>query len=124
MLKYGTKEAEKKIQAVLDGISQGLDTKAACGIARVPYSTWRYWIKLAEEGKESYGNLALRAGEADAARKQIYFATLREAAKEDWKAAAWLLEKLYPNEYGNRSTVAHEGEGGITIVWDNELEGI
>lgn len=108
MLRYDTEEAAEKIRVVLEGIASGLDTKCACGIAKLPYSTWKWWLKQAEDGEEPYTELAFRAHAADAERKQIYFATLREAAKEDWKAAAWLLEKLYPTEYGQRATLEHQ----------------
>jgi hypothetical protein len=34
----------------------------------------------------------------------------------DWKAAAWLLERTAPDEYGNRTKVEHSGSTRIDIA--------
>ena len=44
--------------------------------------------------------------------------TIRDAFKDDWKAAAWYLERRFPNEFGRRNPSEAEPQ---TFVVRNEL---
>lgn len=58
--------------------------------------------------------LATQKAEADAAVK--WLAKIEQAAATHWQAAAWKLERRYPNQYG-RTRVDHDiTSGGNTII--------
>ncbi len=50
--------------------------------------------------------------------KEEALQTIRDAMKSDWKAAAWYLERRFPNEYGRRAPVEAEQQ---TVIIRNEL---
>ena len=50
--------------------------------------------------------------------KEEAFQTIRDAFNDDWKAAAWYLERRFPNEFGRKAPVEAEPQ---TIVIRNEL---
>lgn len=39
----------------------------------------------------------------------------REARNGTWQAAAWYLERKYPEQYGRRTAVTHSGEVTVTV---------
>ena len=47
---------------------------------------------------------------------------LRRAARDDWKAAAWRLERKFPDKWGRKDRLAaeleHAGNVGLTIAVD------
>lgn len=89
---------------VCRGIEAGLSDKAACGVAGVPLRTFRRWVaegkKLCEADDETAAPLAVFARQVSGARGMAAVNVINEASKKDWKAAAWQLEKLFPEEYG------------------------
>jgi hypothetical protein len=41
--------------------------------------------------------------QAEAKSEMRHLALLKKAAQKDWRASAWALERLYPNQYARRS---------------------
>lgn len=83
---------------VIRGIDAGLTVKAAGGVAGVPERTLRRWLSVGR--KATAGLYRQFAERVDAAKAFAAVGTINDAAKGDWKAAAFLLERLYPDEYG------------------------
>ena len=73
------------------------DMTAALGIAQ---STFYKWMNQPERPAEAEFSESIRKAEAE------YKASLRSKVlaktDRDWKAAAWMLERQYPDEYGRR----------------------
>ena len=82
------------------------DTAACLGIHE---ATFYRWINSPTKPEHREFCEALKRAEVE------YKAALRErifnAAERDWKAAAWLLERQYPDEYGRRER--HEVEAEV-----------
>lgn len=98
---------------LLRALAKGSSYKLACGYAGITYKTFREWIKRAERFIDGYD------GEPEYDEGDIYyqlycdikriesFAALKWLEKIDdaasdgnWQAAAWKLERRYPDEYG------------------------
>jgi hypothetical protein len=42
----------------------------------------------------------------------------------DWRAASFLLERRYPQDFGQTSAVKVEASGGLNLIMDKDLKGV
>jgi hypothetical protein len=81
-------------------------TAEACGVG---YATLKEWVARGEgtdpdrPSTPLYATFAalVRAAEADAQNDAIK--VIIEAAKDDWRAAAWYLERRWPEQFGQKT---------------------
>ena len=91
-----------KCDKYVEMVTQGLSAADACRIAGVSHDTIQRW----REDDEEFGQ---RCFEARAAFKLIHISNIAKAGKTWWAASAWLLERTFPEEYAQRSTVSLQG---------------
>lgn len=138
-------------KALVDAITAGLTYTHACQIVGIDYTTFNLWrnkgqvlTKADAAGYFDFFNALTRA-ETNASLTMM--ATIRKVAQgykkksvfmgrdgpvtyddeipADWRAAAWWLERRYPDEYG-RQRIEHTGKDGgpIEIVPVKAYKGI
>jgi hypothetical protein len=98
----------------------------ACDLVGLPRSTYYDWMARGE--REEQGPLAefrrlvlaSRARYVDDTLKAIEEAA-RKKSKGDWKAAAWYLERCYPDHFSPRSKLEHSGPNGGPLPLRVEL---
>jgi len=83
------------------------DAASAVGIGR---RTAERWIKFGESDRAEYVPFALAVAKAHAVRKARWVGLVDAAAAADWKAAAWLLERMHPDDFGKGVRTAVEEE--------------
>jgi hypothetical protein len=93
------------LQAKLaQALALGATRRAACEYAGIGEATLREW--LTRRGAV-YSALAAAIKEAEAKSTIGALAKIQKAATDgQWQAAAWLLERRHPEEYGRRQVVA------------------
>lgn len=106
---------EQAIKLKGDGLSNG-DIICALGIAE---STFYRWI--GDPKNKLQRSLSEGLKKEEARFKQTLLTTIRSAAlsrNQYWTAAAWLLERKFPDEYGKaeRQAAATEGASAPQIV--------
>jgi hypothetical protein len=112
-------------------LAAGNPIKTACALVGIGESTYHKWRARGkaerERVAEGHANCRVRKAErpfvefmesttrarAEASRKRV--ANITEAADEDWRAAAWLLERREPETWGQKKRVEHAGKGGGPI---------
>ena len=104
-----TKFTSERAEIILDALRRGASLAAAAAEAGVNADTLLNWRRarraFAQQVDQAMAVGALRALD-----------TIWAAAKAgDWRAAAWLLERRYPDEYG-RTQVDVRSQGEIRIV--------
>ncbi|HBJ82967.1 MAG TPA: hypothetical protein DDZ88_03645 [Verrucomicrobiales bacterium] len=54
---------------------------------------------------------------------QVNLSYIHQAASRDWRAAAWMLERRFPDEFG-REQIEHKGAGGnlATAIPEGDYE--
>ena len=102
----------------------------ASGISPTAYYTWveRGEADL-EQGKATpFAVFAEACARAKAEAEATLLARIQMAAgaeRGDWKAAAWMLERMYPDRYGPRQQHRHRGAGArkgrARVVMPSEL---
>ena len=90
--KYTPETAER----ILDGIRLGLTYRHASRYGGVDYTTFNDWM-------HRFPKFSNAVGEANATAAAVNMANIKEQAKGgDWRAAAWILEHRFPDDYGSR----------------------
>jgi len=106
-LKYTAERAQKVIQA----IQMGASYKLAAAFASISEDTLSRWRARSADFADT-----LARAEGSAAVK--WLAIIDHAADADWRAAAWKLERRYPQDYG-RTVQEHQGRDGAAIQIEN-----
>lgn len=105
-----TRELVDQAVKLKKGGANNQDIAKAVGIAE---STFYKWISEPKREEEAELSEALKKAEAD--YKNALQGLIAKAAQErDWKAAAWLLERKYPDEFG-RKFISASIEGNIGV---------
>jgi hypothetical protein len=90
----------------------------ACKFAGVSYSTFRTWMVAGEAADADAAMQAFvrRIHQAEATAAVRDLARIHEAAAHDWRAAAWLLERRFPESYGKQVLEQrHTGAGAPAV---------
>lgn len=95
-----TQDVEDRL---VEAFEQGATTKLACLYGGISRDTLAEWLKAAAAGDERCQRLAERVRRAEGARAVVWLRLIQaSAAAGEWRALAWLMERLYPDEYGRR----------------------
>lgn len=104
MTKFNPETCHKIIQA----IKQGNYQKTAAALAGIDESTYYRWVERGKEAKSGkYCEFYKSIKKAEEFAKAYYLQQIREAAesKKHWQAAAWYLERKFPDEFGRRQSI-------------------
>lgn len=94
-----TKYVPEIIEKVLNAIAVGAPFTHACNYAGISFETFNEWRKQYSEFSES-------VKEAEGKAVVGWLARIEQAAKDgNWTAAAWKLERRYPETFGRRDKV-------------------
>jgi len=104
-------------QAVALGASQTVAAKAG-GVA---LSTLKAWLLKGRNGEEAYIDFLKGYEKAETKCDMSALASIMSAAKNrDWKAAAWLLARRHPEEYGEVVRQEHQ----LAVTGSLDLSGL
>ena len=97
-------------------LSGGHPVRAMCRALRIGHTTHYAWMERGERGEQPFADYrdSVRAGMAEAER--IALAAVRSAIPTDWRAGAWWLERVIPEEYGRQRIEVTGSEGGPVQV--------
>lgn len=89
-------------EKILTAVRLGTADMIMGASAGVDYSTIRGWVAKGEkEGKGEFYEFSLALKAAKGERVNRWLAMIEKAAQiGTWQAAAWKLERLYPEQYG------------------------
>lgn len=108
-------------KAVVKGVSAGL-TRVLCakyaGISKDTLFSWlRFGRKDIEDGKDTkHSRLVLDIEKTEAAEAAELVSLIRSAAKakvDNWKAAGFLLERRFPEDYVKRQEINQHHSGSV-----------
>lgn len=86
---------------VADGLTKKGAAEAVCISEAALYDWLQHGQKDKDSGKETlFSEFLESVKKAEADFKLTHIRTIQEASADDWKAAAWLLERCYRSEYG------------------------
>jgi len=105
-----------KVATLIDSLREGCWRETAARLAGIAESGVRAWLKLADEGNERYLPIAtaIRAAEAIAEAECVQLVRAAGQDPRHWTAAAWTLERKFPDRYGRRSP--EDTRSGVTVI--------
>lgn len=108
--KYTPETVEKLVTAVKLGATYDL----ACGYAGISEDTFYRWMNTKPEFSDTIKG-------AEGAGAIIWLGKIEKAASEgNWQAAAWKLERRYPEKFGR--SVIDQRNIDLSKLSDDELE--
>lgn len=96
-----TKYTPETVKKIVDAIRVGATFRLACMYGGIDQSTFENWRK-------KYSDFSDAINQAEGQGALTWLARIEEAAKVNWQAAAWKLERKYPREYGRRVIQSYE----------------
>ncbi|MBL9179715.1 MAG: hypothetical protein JNM65_16755 [Verrucomicrobiaceae bacterium] len=112
--------------ALLEAIEQGMPLKQAAAVAGMSYDTLNHWQKRGENesAPPEYCQFYQQLRRSQAIAMQVHVSSICDAAKRDWRAAAWMLERRFPEDFARTQQLEHSGPGGKpqTPYADEEYE--
>lgn len=90
--------------ALLEAIEQGMPLKQAAAVAGMSYDTLNHWQKRGENesAPEEYRQFCQLLRRSQAVAMQVHVSSISDAAKRDWRAAAWMLERRFPEDFARQ----------------------
>lgn len=103
-------------KAVIKAVREkGCTIKEVCAVLKITPNT------IANYTKED-PDFALQISNADQSYKLELIETIKKASIKDWRAGAFLLQKRYPQEFSDKSTVELEQKGSGSQVVVNLIQ--
>jgi len=91
-----SKDTPARRAAILMALGKGVSRHGAAAIAGIHRDTLAEW----EKKDPAFSDAVTRAMDIS---ESVYVELIEEAAKKDWRAAAWMLERRHREDYGKRS---------------------
>ena len=92
-----------RCKRILEALRAGNTRRASACAGGVDPSTFCNWQNRAiADGEGPYFDFFKQVKEAEAEAERDALSTIRSAAVDSWQAAAWYLERRYPQDYGRK----------------------
>jgi transposase-like protein len=111
--------------AILDALKTGVGIERAAAFAGIHADSLYNWMKQGKEDEDQNVESEHRTffERLTRARAEVHVrlaGEVRAAATSDregdWRAAAWMLERLAPEDFGQRTLVEHEHSGTVDVA--------
>jgi hypothetical protein len=96
---------------LIDAIKRGASTEVACSAAGVGYSTVRDWIVIGEgrhatkKPTREFKEFSEDVTRAIADSEMALITKVQQGAGQDWRAAAWILERRFSDRWANTQRI-------------------
>lgn len=97
---------KEHIDIIIDSLNKGFGRVQSCKQAGISYDTFLDWYNNKVEFSELVKKAELTGKQAEKETlENIIKRCASDKNKPVWQAAAWLLERKYPKEYGQRQAL-------------------
>jgi len=108
---------DELIKNICDRVAIGAPIKYAAESVGVTEASVYNWINKAKQGVgDIYVKFFEEFTRAKAKGAVSLLTDIKLASKEDWRAAAWLLQVRYPEDFSKVDKVALDGGAGIESI--------
>lgn len=108
-------DADRK-ERIISALKAGNYRQVACEFAGIGYGTFSKWMHAGARRTESeYGSFRAAVLEAERQAEVRCVARVMAATENDWKAAAWWLERKRSERWSRKDRLEHVGAKGGPI---------
>jgi transposase len=105
-------------ERILQALRAGNYVEVAARYGGIGYSTMRTWIERGEKETDGPYRDFMEAVEKARAEAEVgMVAVVKNAARTQWQAAAWWLERSFPARWGRRDRTDVDHSGTVTLRW-------
>lgn len=112
-MKYGKEITDQLVELIAGGMKR----EDSCDMIGINQDTFYAWLK--DKRKPEFSEAIKKA---EMACKQRNIARIQNASKKNWQAAAWWLERKYPEEFAIRQKLEHSGPNGGPIPTKTDVD--
>ena len=105
---------------IVKRIRAGNYIKVACQAVGISHTAYFDWIKKGEEGISPYSEFLYLVKRAESAAHVHFVAIIASQAPTQWQAAAWWLERKFPDKWAKKEKIDIKQE----LVTSKEVETI
>lgn len=96
---------------IVEALEAGNSIANACSLAGIVESTYHLWVERGDDGEEPFSEFSELTRRARARGQQKRVKAITTAEDDDWRAAAWFLERSDPANWGRRDAVDVTSKG-------------
>lgn len=114
----------RDVLQICEHIKKGHCAADAARLAGVNPRTWEAWLHKSREGLKGYEWIVTEHDRATVSGIDVMLGHIRSAAPEDWRAAAWVIERRGGTAWQKPQTVELSGSLGVKLgeMTDEELD--
>jgi len=105
-----TKLTPELQEEIVKRIRAGNYIRVACQAVGISHTSYFDWLKKGEEGISPYAEFLDAVQKAESEAHVNYVAIVASHAPTQWQAAAWWLERRFPQLWGRRDRLDIKGE--------------
>lgn len=121
MSKLGKKRSSKLTpelsKTICNYLSLGMNAPSAAAMVGVHRNTMRYWLKRGRDEYDDdtsiYAQFVRDCNQAAATCLRRGLLMVNQEAAEDWRCAAWLLERRFPAQFAPKQMVVTQVQAGL-----------
>lgn len=84
-------------------LARGNFREMACAQVGITTQTLRNWLRRGVAGEEQFAELLLNVEKAESTSEDLLVTGIQAAGKQDWRALAWILERLASQRWGYKA---------------------
>ena len=109
--------------ALLKAIEQGMPLKQVAAMAGISYDTPNNWQNRGENesAPPEYRQFCQPIRRSQAVARQVHVSSICDAAKRDWRAAAWMHERRCPEDFARPQQFEHSVSGWKPLMPEPEV---
>ena len=100
------------LEKVCEGVRLGMSYERASVRVGITATALREWMRKDEAGNPRYAGVVAAVQKARADGETRLLARIHKASEDDWKAAAWILERRHPESYAKMERREVSGPNG------------
>lgn len=103
---------------MLSLLRAGVPREVACAGVGIDSRTLRIWLEKARAGDPKFERFSIDVEAAQAEAQSSMLVQVRKHGAKDWRALAWMLERVFSERYGYKSQVKVSVEAELEKLLD------